>query len=139
MTLNQISVFLENRAGELAAITRLLSESGIDLRALNIAETSDYGIIRFISNDQRKAAALLSAEDYVLSVTPVSAVAVPDRPGGLSGLLSLMADAGLNVGYMYSVFSESAGKAVMILRVEDPEKLDLLLASHPEYRMDEFC
>lgn len=139
MTLNQISVFLENRTGELSAITRLLSENGVDLRALNIAETSDYGIIRFISNDQRKAAAILSAEDYVLSVTPVSAVAVPDRPGGLSGLLALMADAGLNVGYMYSVFSESAGKAIMIMRVEDPEKLDALLVSHPEYRMDEFC
>ena len=139
MILNQISVFLENRAGELAKITRLLSENGIDLRALNIAETSDYGIIRFISDDQRKAAAVLSAADYVLSVTPVSAVAVPDRPGGLSGLLALTAEEGLNVDYMYSVFSESAGKAVMILRVEDPEKLEDLLASHPEHRMDEFC
>ncbi len=136
MILKQIAVFLENRTGELAAITGLLAANGVDLRALNIAETSDYGIIRFISGDQRKAAAVLSEKDYVLSVSEVSAVVVPDRPGGLAGFLALMKEEEINVGYMYSVFSEKAGRAVMILRVEDPEKLERILRDRPEYRPD---
>ena len=136
MTLNQISVFLENRTGELSAITRLLSENGVDLRALNIAETSDYGIIRFISNDQRKAAAILSAEDYVISVTPVSAVAVPDRPGGLCTVLKVLASANIDVSYMYSIFGQMNGMANMIFRVDEPEAMEELMKKNGLYLAD---
>ena len=130
MTIHQISVFLENRAGQLAEITGLLSENHIDLRALNIAETADYGVLRIIVDQPEAAASLLLSNGVILSMTPVVAVSVPDRPGVLAEVLHFISEAGIDVEYMYSVFGKSAGKAYMIFRVADAKKLVEVLKSH---------
>ena len=127
MILQQISVFLENRAGQLAEITGLLSENGIDLRALNIAESSDYGVLRLIVSDPAGAQKLLHDAGTLVSLTPVVAVAVPDRPGGLCALLKLLAARNIDISYMYSIFGQKNGMAHMIFRVADPEIMEALL------------
>ncbi len=129
MTIHQISVFLENRTGQLAEITSILSAHQIDLRALNIAETSDYGVLRLITSDAQTASTILLEHGFILTMTPVSAVAVPDRPGGLSALLGILSEAGIDIEYMYSVFGQSDGLAYMIFRVADTQKLETALAA----------
>jgi len=121
--INQISVFLENRAGQLVEITGILADGGIDLRAINIAEAQDYGVLRIIADDARKAAALLSEKNFVVSVTPVVAVAVSDRAGTLNEVLKDIAEAGIDIGYMYSSFGKEDGVAYMIFRVDEPQRL----------------
>ena len=93
MNIHQISVFLENRAGQLAQITRLLADANVDIRAISIAETSDYGLARMIVDDSYKASRILLEHGDVLSMTPVWAVEVPDRPAGLAELLEVLAEA----------------------------------------------
>ena len=127
MTIHQISVFLENRAGQLAEITGVLAENGIDLRAINIAETTDYGVVRLIVSDAPRASTILLEHGFILTMTPVVAASVADRPGGLASLLKLLADAGVDVEYMYSIFGQVDGKAHMIFRVADAENLVTLL------------
>ena len=119
MNIHQISVFLENRTGQLAEITRLLADNKIDIRALSIAETSDYGLARMIVNDAHRASAVLLQHGDILSMTPVWAVEVPDEAGGLSDLLSLLAENHVDVEYMYSLFTHRAGKAYMVMRISD--------------------
>lgn len=127
--IQQISVFLENRKGQLGEITGILAENGIDLRAINIAETADYGILRLIADDPRKAAAVLSEQDFVVSVTPVVAVEVNDKVGGLHSVLKVITDADIDIGYMYSSFGKKDGAAYMIFRVSEPDKLAEVLVS----------
>ena len=127
MNILQISVFLENRAGQLAEITRLLAQEGVDIRALSIAETSDYGLARMIVSNANQASSVLLHHGDILSMTPVYAVEVPDAPGGLSGLLSLLAENDLDVEYMYSLFAHAEGKACMVLKVtNEPKFLSVL-------------
>ena len=127
MTIQQISVFLENRAGQLAEITGILADKGIDMRAINIAETSDYGVVRLIVNDAPKAAGILLEQGFVLTMTPVVAISVADQPGGLAAVLKLLAPAGIDVEYMYSIFGQIDGRAHMIFRVGDPAKFASLM------------
>ena len=122
MHIHQISVFLENRIGQLAEITRLLAEAGIDIRALSIAETSDYGLARMIVDDSYKASSILLQHGDMISMTPVWAVEVPDRPGGLAEVLGVLADASVDVEYMYSLFAHQDGYAYMVMRVSDDAK-----------------
>ena len=122
MNILQISVFLENRAGQLAEITRLLAQEGVDIRALSIAETSDYGLARMIVSNANQASSVLLHHGDILSMTPVYAVEVPDAPGGLSGLLALLAENDLDVEYMYSLFAHAEGKACMVLKVSNEPK-----------------
>ena len=122
MNIHQISVFLENRTGQLAEITRLLADNGIDLRAISIAETSDYGLARMIVDDSHKASAILLEHGDILSMTPVYAVEVPDRPAGLAELLEILAEAHVDVEYMYSLFTHKEGNAYMVLRISDEPK-----------------
>ena len=127
MNIHQISVFLENRTGQLAEITRLLADKGIDIRAISIAETADYGLARMIVDDSHKASSILLEHGDILSMTPVWAVEVPDQPGGLAALLTVLADAHVDVEYMYSLFAHQEGKAYMVLRISDePKFLDAL-------------
>ena len=102
MTIPQISVFLENKAGQLADITHILSENEVNMRALNIAETADYGVLRLIVDDASKASSILLEHGFILTMTPVVGVAVPDTPGGLSKVLGVISDAGMDVEYIYS-------------------------------------
>ena len=130
MTIHQISVFLENRAGQLAEITSVLAEHNIDLRAIHIAETKDYGVLRLITSATHEAANILLEKGCVLSMTPVLAAAVPDKPGGLAKLLSVVAQAGIDVEYMYSMFGNGNGMAYMIFRVADLERLESVLTAN---------
>jgi len=122
MNIHQISVFLENRTGQLAEITRLLAEKNVDIRALSIAETADYGLARMIVDDAHKASSVLLEHGDVLSMTPVWAVEVPDAPGGLAELLSLLAQEKVDVEYMYSLFTHKEGLAYMVMRVSNEPK-----------------
>ena len=127
MNIHQISVFLENRTGQLAQITKLLAEAHVDIRAISIAETADYGLARMIVDDSHKASAILLQHGDILSMTPVWAVEVPDRPAGLAELLEILADAHVDVEYMYSLFTHRDGYAYMVMRVsDDPRFLDAL-------------
>ena len=130
MTIQQLSVFLENRAGQLAEITDILARHDIDLRAIHIAETSDYGVLRLITSSPQEAANILLGSGCVLSMTPVLAVAVPDKPGGLAKLLSIVAQAGIDVEYMYSMFGHGDGLAYMIFRVADVGQLEAVLTAN---------
>jgi len=120
----QISVFLENRAGQLAEVTNLLAENKINLRAISIAETTDYGVLRVIVDDAERASAILLEQGNVISMTPVSVVAVPDRPAGLSEILSVISDAGVDIEYMYSILASDIEKAYMVFRASDEAMLE---------------
>ena len=119
MSIHQISVFLENRSGQLAEVTALLAKEHVDIRAISIAETADYGVARMIVNDCHKASAILLDHGDILSMTPVWAVEVPDRPSGLADLLEVLAKGNVDVEYMYSLFAGKDGHAYMILRISD--------------------
>lgn len=127
MTIPQISVFLENKAGQLADITGILSDNQVNMRAINIAETADYGVLRLIVDDATKASSILLEQGFILTMTPVVGVAVPDTPGGLSKVLGMISAAGIDVEYMYSVFGQKDGQACMIFRVADTDALTEVL------------
>ena len=122
MSIHQISVFLENRTGQLAELTQLLAAEHVDIRAISIAETSDYGLARMIVDDVQKASSILLQHGTILSMTPVWAVEVPDRPAGLSELLEVLAKNHVDVEYMYSLFTHRDDQAYMVMRVHDDPK-----------------
>ena len=122
MSIHQISVFLENRTGQLAEITRLLADNQVNLRAISIAETADYGLARMIVDDAQKASNILLQHGDILSMTPVWAVEVPDQPAGLSNLLTVLAENHIDVEYMYSLFTHRDGCAYMVLRISDEDR-----------------
>ena len=126
----QISVFLENRAGQFAEITGILAENGIDLRAISIAETADYGVLRMIVDDAQKTTTLLMQHGYLLTMTPVLVVAVSDQPGGIAPVLATMAEGNIDIEYMYSLFTHVEGKAYIVFRVAEAEKFVTLLSNH---------
>jgi len=130
LKIHQISIFLENRAGSLSEITQLLAESGVNLRALSIAESADYGVLRIIADDAEKATAALLEKGCVLSMTPVTVVSVPDQPSGLSELLKVLAEANIDIEYMYSLFTHQNGKAYMVFRISDDQTFRETLSRH---------
>ncbi|MCR4621222.1 MAG: ACT domain-containing protein [Clostridiales bacterium] len=115
----QISVFLENKAGALAQMTRVLADNGINLRAFSLAEASDFGIARLIVNDVYLTSTVLKENGFVLAVANVLAVAMPDAPGGLAHVLECLKGANVNVEYIYAFTSDKPGQAYMILRPDD--------------------
>ena len=120
MSIKQISVFLENKPGALCTMTGVLAQCGIDMRAFSLAETSDFGIARIIVNDVYQTATVLKDAGYVHNVTPVLGVAIPDVPGGLNKVLQALADAQVNVEYMYAFLGgKDTDHAYMIFRVAD--------------------
>jgi len=127
MNIYQITVFLENKAGKLAEVTKLLADNQVDIRAISIAETAEYGLARLIVDDASKASAILLQHGDMISMTPVWAVEVPDAPGGLAELLTILAESEVNVEYMYSLFTHKDGHAYMVMRISDePKFLDAL-------------
>ena len=122
MTVKQISVFLENRPGALAEFTRILEKSNIDLRALSLAESEDFGIVRVIVEDPYTTIQILKEEGYVCSVTKVIAVEIKDKPGALVKMLNALGDNNVNLEYSYAFLAKKANSAFMILRVADNEK-----------------
>ena len=128
-TVKQISIFLENKPGQLMEFTKLLSDSNIDMRTLTLAEASEFGIVRVIVNNTEKAEASLKEAGYVSAITQVIAVVVPDRPGGLYGVLKLLSDQNINIDYTYAFTGKKGEGAYNILHVspEDTQAaLDVL-------------
>jgi hypothetical protein len=119
MHAEQISIFLENKAGRLSEVTRIFEEGRINIRALSLADTSDFGILRLIVNDNEKAKRLLKENGFTVRSTEVVAVEVPDKPGGLHQILMALAKAGVNVEYMYAFVRQSGQNAVLIFRFDN--------------------
>lgn len=119
MRVEQLSVFLENKAGRLAEVTGILAQTGINIRALSLADTSDFGVLRLIVNDTHKAKEALKSKGFTVSETEVVAVEVPDKPGGLHNILEIMQKSDMNVEYMYAFVQQSGNNAVMIFRFEN--------------------
>ena len=121
MIIRQLSIFVENKKGRLAEITKVLSDNNIDIRALSIADTKDFGILRLIVNDPDSAVELLKAEGFTVSLTKVICIAINDKPGGLSAAMAILFDKEISVEYMYAFISRSEEDAYVIIRVEDNE------------------
>lgn len=122
MKVEQISIFIENKSGRLAEITRILGEAGINIRALSLADTSDFGILRLIVNDCAKANTILKEKGFTVNKTEVVAVEVPDQPGGLSAILQTLDRDSINVEYMYAFVERCGGNAVIIFRFDETDK-----------------
>ncbi len=130
MRAEQISVFLENRAGRLAEVSAILAEAKVNIRALSLADTSDFGVLRLIVDDNEKAKEALKAAGFTVGKTNVVAVEVEDRPGGLHKILGLLFESGINVEYMYAFVQQSGSNAVMIFRFDKTDKaLEVLSAN----------
>ncbi len=129
MSFRQISVFLENRPGALLEMTETLYANSIDMRAFSLAETSDFGIARIIVDDVEKTAAILREAGYILSITPVIAVEVPNEPGGLRRTLRTLSEVNVNVEYMYAFVGSDARVAMMVFRVADIDRAVTALES----------
>ena len=119
MTVEQISIFLENKAGRLAEVTDLLARQNVNIRALSLADTSDFGILRLIVNDPPAALAVLKDNGFTVARNEVVAVLLPDRPGGLAGVLAALKGRNVNVEYMYAFVQRSEGNAVVIFRFDE--------------------
>ena len=120
MNASQISVFIENRAGRLQTVVQRLGDAGINIRALSLADTSDFGILRLIVNRTEDAVAVLKQAGFTLKLAEVVTVEIPDRAGGLAGVLAVLGAAGLNVEYMYAFVEKAAGQALLVFRLDDP-------------------
>ncbi len=119
MKVEQLAVFLENKSGRLAAITKVLSDKGINIRALSVADTADFGILRLIVDQTDKAKQVLKDAGFTVGMTDVVAVEVADRPGGLSEVLAVLNQVEINVEYMYAFVEKSGQNAVIIFRFDD--------------------
>ena len=130
MTVKQISVFLENKPGKLAAFTEVLRQNNINMRAMSIAEAPDFGIARIIVDDSYHAVCVLKEAGYVFSITPVLAVGIPDEAGSLFRILNILGENGINVEYTYAFTSRAKDRADMIFRVADNDKAIEVLSQH---------
>lgn len=130
MRVEQISIFLENKAGRLAEVTQVLSDAGVNIRALSLADTSDFGILRLIVDDNDRAKAALKEKGFTVGKTDVVAVEVDDRPGGLGRILSILSKEGINVEYMYAFVQHSGKDAVIIFRFDDIDAAVKLLTEN---------
>lgn len=122
MKVRQISIFLENKFGRLAQVTRVLGENGINIRALSIADTTDFGILRLIVNEPEKAYEVLKESGFTVSTTDVIAVEVADNPGGLAAALEVLEKAGINIEYLYAFVQKASSAALVVFRVEQVEE-----------------
>ena len=118
MKVSQLSVFIENKSGRLADVTRSLANADINIRALSIADTIDYGLLRLIVNDPIAARNALSGAGFTVTLTEVLAIEVPDKPGGLAGIIDILAGAGINIEYMYAFVGTSGENAIVVFRIE---------------------
>ena len=122
MAVEQISIFLENKSGRLAEVTAILAEAGVNIRALSLADTADFGILRLIVDRNDAAKQALKDHGFTLGMTQVVALEVPDRPGGLTGILRTLGAAGISVEYMYAFVQRSGQNAIVIFRFDELDK-----------------
>ncbi|MBC6680610.1 hypothetical protein [Zhenpiania hominis] len=131
MLIKQMSVFVENTTGRLAQLTRVLGNDGIDIKASCIADTVDFGILRCIVDDPEEATRVLKEHGFTASITEVIAVELEDRPGGFADVLEILAKENIGVNYIYSTIRSKEGAAIIVLKVEDPQKaIDVLLSNN---------
>ena len=121
MKIHQLSLFLENKPGQMVEPCRFLARADIDIRTLMLADAERFGILRLIVSDWQKGAEILKAEGYIVNVTEVLAVEVPDQPGGLARLMDVFENSAVNIEYMYAFTSGRQGRAVLIFRFGDPD------------------
>ncbi|MBQ8324450.1 MAG: acetolactate synthase [Clostridia bacterium] len=119
MSIRQLTVFVENRQGAMAEVTRELAQHNVDLRALSMADTQEFGVLRLIVKDVDSALTVLRESGHIVNVTPVTAVKISDAPGRLSQALSVLDDAGINIEYLYAFLTRTEKHAYVVLRVED--------------------
>ena len=129
MAIKQLSVFVENKEGKLREITDILAKAGIDIRALSIADTSEFGILRLIVRDPQKAKALLEKNGFVATINDVVGVEINDRSGGLAEIVRLFAERDINMEYMYAFLTRTENKAYLVVRVDDASEVENLLES----------
>lgn len=122
MLVKQISIFLENKSGRLAEVTKTLGANNIDISALSIADTTDFGILRLIVNKPEKAEEVLKENGFTVSCTSVIAIGIPDKPGGLAKALEILEKEKIGIEYMYAFVGKTENEALVIIRVEDPSK-----------------
>ena len=122
MKIQQISLFLENKPGHLNAICRTLAESQINIVTLSLADTQQFGIVRLIVEEWKKAKDVLEAAGYVVNVREVVAAAVPDRPGGMAEVLDIIGKAGVNIEYMYAFTFRHGQEAILVFRFDNPDR-----------------
>lgn len=127
MYIKQLSIFIENKVGRLQDIIDALSDNGINIRALSIAETTEFGILRIITPDFEKAKKVLRDADVISKITDVIAVYIDDKAGGLAKMLRSVTEAGVNVEYMYAFLGRTEGKALMVLKADDEAKAEKAL------------
>ena len=132
MPIMQLSVFAQNKPGAIIEITHILAEAGVNIRALSLADTADFGILRLIVNPTDKAEKVLEDAGYLCQLSPVIAVAMPDKPGGLSHVLSVLSENGINIEYMYAFVSRRSDDAYMILRPQNCEEAEEALKNAGE-------
>lgn len=139
MFVKQISVFLENKSGRLAEVAQILGDSGIDISALSIADTTDFGILRLIVNKPEQAEQVLKEHGLTVSCTNVIAIAIADRPGGLAEALAVLNRESIGIEYMYAFVGKTADEAMVILRVEEPDKaVEILKANNVKVLSSDF-
>lgn len=122
MKVEQISIFIENKSGRLAEVCGILGRAGVNIRALSLADTSDFGILRLIVDDSEKALNVLKEQHFTVSKTEVIGVEVPDSPGGLSQILQILDENSVNVEYMYAFVERSGDNAVIIFRFDNVDE-----------------
>ena len=137
MAIKQLSIFVENRQGSLHEITDTLAASGINLRSMVVADTSNYGIVRIIADAPDRAKALLDSEGHAANVRLVNAFAVPDVPGGLASVLRILEGNGVNIDYMYALITSENGKAYSVMRTGNTEQTDNILLENGIELLDE--
>ena len=127
MRIRQISIFLENKPGQLSAICRALADADINIATLSLADTNDFGIVRMIVDDHEKAQRILADRGHVVNVREVIGVCVPDRPGGMAEVMTVLDGAGINIEYSYAFSFHKGEKAVLVFRFSDNEKAESAL------------
>ncbi len=130
MKINQISVFLENTKGRLNEVCELLGEHSVNIRALTIAESQDFGVVRLVVDKTAEAVKVLKGAGFVTSLTDIVAVEVEDKPGGLGAILKILSDNSINVEYMYGFVEKSSDKALLVFRFDEPDKAIAVLKKH---------
>ena len=130
MAIKQLSVFAENKPGALVEITDVISDSNIDMRALSVADTGDFGILRIIVSDTEKAEKILTEKGFVTKVTPVLAVKISDEPGALTKAIKLLYKENINVEYLYAFIAASKKNAYVVLRVADNDFAEKILTEN---------
>ena len=119
MDIKQVSVFLENKKGRLSEVTRVLAGTGINIRALFLADTTDFGVLRMIVNDAEKALSILKDNNFVAQQTDVIAVEVQDKPGGLSRILDVLGEKDINIEYMYAFVEKKVENAIVVFKIDE--------------------